>query len=245
LKYNILNSTKTYTINPGNIEITVTRKKVKYLRMSVSPLDGTVKISSPFAASSKSIEDFAIAQLEWIEKHQRKFKSRIRPANLEFVSGESLYFRGKVHKLEVRYKESKPCILIDGEIIVLYARPGSNLEKRKKILNEWYRKILKKQIPELINKWAPLVGGCPVDWGVKNMKTRWGSCNTNTKKIWISLKLAEKSTPCLEYVVVHEMVHLLERGHGKFFKAHMDRVLPDWRSTRNELNSSIYSKVER
>lgn len=226
---------KSFSINSGNIEIVVTKKKVKYLRMSVSHIDGSVKISSPLGTSRRDIEDFAISQTAWIEKHLKKFQARVQPIPIQYESGELHYFKGKLYKLEIRYEDQKPSVFLDTDIIVLFARPGSTMTKRKKILNEWYRDYLKQQIPLLIKKWTPVIGASPLDWGVKNMKTRWGSCNTRDKRIWLSLKLAEKSEPCLEYVVVHEIVHLLERGHGKAFKAQMDRVLPEWKIIRNEL----------
>ena len=206
--------------------------------MSVSNLDGSVKISSPLNTSNKIIEEFVISRLEWIEKHQKKFQVKVKPPILKYESGEFHFFKGKPYKLDIRYKERKPFVFLDNNILILNVRSGSSLEKRNKILNDWYRTYLKEQVPILIKKWAPIVGKSPLDWGVKNMKTRWGSCNTKSKRIWLSLKLAEKSEYCLEYVVVHEMVHLLERGHGKPFKAHMDRVFPEWRSTRDKLNNS-------
>jgi len=219
-----------------NIDIAVTRKKVKYLRMSVSNLDGTVKISSPLKTSNRTIEDFINSRMEWIEKHQRRFQEKVKLTPLKYESGEVLYFKGNIYKLEIRYIEKKPNVFLENGIIILTVRPGSKIEKRKQVLNDWYRTYLKDQVPLLIKKWTPIVGKTPLDWGVKNMKTRWGSCNTRARRIWLSLKLAEKSYDCLEYVVIHEMVHLLERGHGKAFKIHMDRVLPEWRGTRDKLN---------
>lgn len=218
------------------MDIVVSRKKVKYLRMSISNFDGSVKISSPLKTSNRVIKEFVISRMQWIEKHQKKFQSKVKLPALKYESGEFIYFKGEIYQLDIRYEEKKPYVFLNDNILFLIVRPGSLMEKRKKILDEWYRAYLKDQIPLLIKKWTPIVGASPLDWGVKNMKTRWGSCNTRDKRIWLSLKLAEKSESCLEYVLVHEMVHLLERGHGKPFKAHMNRVLPDWRSLRDELN---------
>ena len=240
MKFNNPGKIKPFNIHIGNIDIVVSRKKVKYLRMSVSNLDGAVKISSPLQTSNRTIEEFVISRMEWIEKHQKIFQEKVKLPSLIYESGEFYYFKGKLYKLDVIYKEKKPFVLFDNDILILTVRPGSSIEKRKKILNDWYRTYLKKEIPLLIKKWSPIVGKSPLDWGVKNMKTRWGSCNTKSKRLWLSLKLAEKSDICLEYVVVHEMVHLLERGHGQVFKAQMDRVLPEWRSIRDKLNNMNY-----
>lgn len=229
---------KLHTIMLGSIEVTVTKKKIKTLRVTVHPPDGRVRISSPLRASDEYIKNFALSKMGWIEKQQKKFQLQPRPPLHRYVSGESHFFHGEPHILDVRYEDKKPGVLINGDILVLCVRPGSSMEKRIKTLNEWYRSDLKKQIPLLIEKWALIVKDVPLEWGVKNMKTRWGSCNTGAKRIWLSLRLAEKSVSCLEYVVVHEMVHLLERRHGKPFVAHMDRILPDWRNIRDNLNST-------
>jgi len=234
----ILNKVKkksTYSIILGDIEILVMRKKVKYLRLSVSNLNGSVKVSSPLRTSNRVIEEFVESRIGWIKKYQKKFQAKIKLPIPKYESGEFHYFRGKLYKLEIRFEEKKPSVFLDKDALVLSTRPDSSLEKRKRTIYEWYRTYLKQQIPLLIKKWTPIIGETPLDWGVKNMKTRWGSCNTKDKRIWLSLKLAEKSESCLEYVVVHEMVHLLERGHGKAFKDHMDRVLPEWRNIKDKL----------
>jgi len=227
-----------YLIMLDDIEIQVFRKKIKYLRLSVSNLDGGVKVSSPLRTSNRVIEEFVESRIGWIKKHQKNFQTKMVLPVHKYESGEIHYFAGKPYKLEIRIDEKKPSVYLDKDTLVLSTRSGSTMEKRKKNLFEWYRTYLKQQIPLLIKKWTPIIGETPLDWGVKNMKTRWGSCNTRDKRIWLSLKLAEKSEFCLEYVVVHEMVHLLERGHGKAFKDHMDRVLPEWRNIRDRLNDS-------
>lgn len=226
-----------HTIRLGSIEISITRKKIKTLRLTVHPPDGRVRISSPLKASDDYVKKFALSRIEWIKKQQEKFQLQEKLPSCRYVSGENHFFRGKLYILDVRYKEKKPRVFLNGNILNLHARPGSSVEKRRKILYDWYRSELKKQIPLMIEKWSLIVGETPLEWRVKNMKTRWGTCNTRAKRIWISLKLAEKSDKCLEYVVVHEMVHLLEGGHRKPFIYHMDRVLPEWRIIRDNLNN--------
>ncbi len=178
-----------------------------------------------------------MSRMRWIEKHQKKFQSQPGPILHRYVSGEIHLFLGNPYILNVRYEDKRPNVLLHEDILIVCVRFGSTKEKIRKVINDWYRSELKKQIPLLIEKWAVIVGEAPLEWGVKNMKTRWGSCNTGAKRIWLSLRLAEKPVLCLEYVVVHEMVHLLERGHGKTFTAHMDCVLPEWRIMKDELNS--------
>jgi len=199
LKFINSKNIKSFNLTIGNISIIVNRKRIKYLRMSVSNSDGSVKISAPLKTSNKIIEEFVLSRLEWIEKHQKKFQTKTKPKLYKYESGEIHFFKAKPYQLEIRYEEKKPSVLISEENIILIERPGSSMEKRKKFLDEWYRVYLKEKVPELIKKWAPVVGDSPLDWGIKNMKTRWGSCNTRDKRIWLSLKLAEKSESCLEY----------------------------------------------
>jgi len=241
---NKVKNKENYSIILKDIEILVIRKKVKYLRLSVSNLDGSVKVSSPLRTSNRVIEKFVESRIGWIKKHQKKFQAKTVLPVHKYESGEIHYFAGKPYKLELRVEEKKPSIYLDKGTMVLSTRPESSLEKRKRAINEWYRTYLKQQIPLFIKKWAYIIGETPLDWGVKNMKTRWGSCNTRDKRIWLSLKLAEKSEFCLEYVIVHEIVHLLERGHGKAFKDHMDRVLPEWRNIKDKLNNSFGNAAE-
>ncbi len=156
------------------------------------------------------------------------------------MSGESHYFLGNRYLLNVVEASIKPYVELNNKYISLYIRPNSTKEKREKIMNEWYREQLKDMIPVYIEKWEAIIGVNVEEWGVKIMKTRWGSCNIKAHRIWINLELGKKNPRCLEYIVVHEMVHLLERKHNDRFKSYMDKFLPNWKSIKAELNGLIY-----
>jgi predicted metal-dependent hydrolase len=228
-------------INIGDINITVIKKNIKNLHLSVHPPDGRVRISAPQSMNDEAIRIFAISKLSWIKKQRSKFKEQDRQSEREFVSGESHYYQGNRYLLNViPTNKSQRVEMRNQKFIDLYVHEGSTKEQREKILVEWYRKQLKSQIPELIEKWEKVIGVKVNSWGVKLMKTRWGTCNPEAKRIWINLELAKKSPRCLEYVVVHEMVHLLERHHNKVFTAYMDQFLPNWRNIKTELNSLVF-----
>ena len=221
-----------------NIEIKVTKKKVKNINLSVHPPYGEVRISAPFAVKDETIRLFALAKLQWIKKQQIKFKDLEVVAPLNYVMGESHYFLGDKYLLNMIYidKGRSKVEIRDGAYMDLYVKVGSTQLEREKLIKEWHRKQLKLMIPPLIKKWEEVMGVKVEEFGVKQMKTRWGTCNTSARRIWINLELAKKSPHCLEYIVVHEMVHLLERSHNHKFKAYMNQFLPNWESIKSELN---------
>lgn len=228
----------------NNIEIEVQKKKIKNLHLAVLPPLGRVRVSAPQNMNEDAIRMFVITNISWIKKQQEKFKNQPRQSEREYVSGESVYLWGKRYRLEVVYSSSCNDVQIKGERLLLQAREASTVQQRSNILNAWYREHIKKEIPPLIEKWQKVIGVAIADWGVKNMKTRWGTCNTKAKRIWLNLQLAKKHPPCLEYVVVHELVHLLEKKHNKNFINYMDKFLPDWRITKDELNGLILDYIE-
>lgn len=231
----------------SNMEIELVRKNIKNINLSVHAPEGRIRISAPKGVSDETIRLFIISKLPWIKKQQEKFKNQVRQPQREFVSGESHYFQGMSYLLNVIYVPIKPraeireekCMECSVRHIDLYVRPDSTNEQRQKVMVEWYRKQLKKEIPDLIEKWEPIMGVKVDSWGIKLMKTRWGTCNPQAKRIWINLELAKVYMHCLEYVVVHEMVHLLERYHDDRFTAYMDKFLPDWKSRKEELNNMV------
>jgi hypothetical protein len=153
------------------------------------------------------------------------------------ITGESHYYRGRRYRLDVIEENRVPSVrLTNATSIQMRVRPGFSRDKRKTVLDRWYRQYLQKQIPEIIAKWEPDIKVNVSEWRIKRMKTKWGSCNVNARRIWINLELAKKPDVCLEYVVVHEMIHLHERLHNAKFKAYMDKFIPRWRSIREELN---------
>ncbi|MGB4438197.1 MAG: SprT family zinc-dependent metalloprotease [Sedimentibacter sp.] len=221
-----------------NIEIEIVKKNIKNIHLTVHPPYGTVKLSVPERMSNEAINKFAISRLSWIKKQREKYKFQEKIVPAEFISGESHYFLGTKYLLNVIEKEGKQhAELRNNEYINLYVRPGNTAEKRGEVLTEWYRSNLKTIIPEYIEKWEKIIGVSVKEWGVKLMKTRWGTCNTQAKRVWINLELAKKNTMCLEYIVVHELVHLLERHHNNIFYGYMDKFLPEWKVIRNNLNN--------
>ncbi len=228
-------------ITIGNIDIEVIIKKIKNIHLSVHPPDGRVRLAAPEKMDTEAIRLFAISKLSWIKKQRAKFNLQDRQSVREFVSGESHYFSGMRYLLNVIETTGKQRVeLRNKKYIDLYVRPNSSSKKREKIMTEWYRKYLKSIIPDYIKKWEKIMGVSVDSWGVKLMKTKWGTCNPEDKRIWINLELAKKNPRCLEYIIVHEMVHLLERHHNDRFINYMDQFLPNWRSIRDELNELIF-----
>ncbi|MBS1511018.1 MAG: M48 family metallopeptidase [Bacteroidetes bacterium] len=220
----------------SNIKIEVVKKNIKNLHLGVYPPTGRVRIAAPQGTSDETIRLFAVSKLGWIKRHQRSFVSQDREMARELVSGESHYFNGKRYLLQVIEQNAAAKVEVWHKKIALYVRKESTTKQRVVVLNNWYRSQLKTQIPELIAKWESILKVKLNDWGVKQMKTKWGTCNIEQKRIWLNLELAKKPLPCLEFIIVHEMIHLLERHHNENFMAYMDRYLPNWKVLKNELN---------
>ena len=223
-----------------NIEIIVIKKNVKNIHLTVHPPYGTVKLTVPKKMDDEAINRFAKLKLSWIKKQREKFKSQECIEPLKYNSGEIHYYFGEEYKLNVIETKGKQYAEIrDDECINLYVKPNSTVEKREKIMNEWYRNNLKTAIPELVNKWEKTIMVSVNECRIKSMKTRWGTCNIKDKRIWINLELSKKNPNCLEFIVVHEMTHLLERYHNKNFYGYMDKFFPEWRTVQKELNGII------
>lgn len=229
-------------ITVRNLTIDVIKKDIKNLHLAVYPPTGRVRIAVPFDVEDEQIRLFAISKLGWIKKHQKNFAEQKRQTKREYVSGESHYFQGRRYLLNVIYQNDKPNVEIRNKThIDLYVRKGSDLEKREKVMTEWYRENLKKQIPPLITKWTKIIGVKLSDWQVRKMRTKWGTCNIEDKRIWLNLELAKKPIDCLEYIIVHELTHFNERHHNDRYVSLMDKYLPNWRTSRDELNQFILS----
>lgn len=207
------------------------------MHLSVYPPTGRVRIAAPLNVDDEAVKLFAISKLAWIKKNQRKFEMQDRQMPRVFEQRESHYFEGKRYLLRVTEQNAPPRVEIKTKTYIdLFIRPNATVEQRQNCINEWYRKQLKNQIPQLIKKWEPIIGVSVSDWGVKQMKTKWGTCNIEQKRIWINLELAKKPYNCLEYIIVHEMIHLIERHHNDNFLAHLDKNLPKWKLYKDELN---------
>lgn len=238
--FNSFRKQKISTERIGEFQVEISRKRIKNLYLKVSPLSQKVRVSVPMHVPEKTIEHFVVSRTDWIKTQLAKKPVVQNVEVLNFVSGETHFYKGKPYQLEIVSHSGAPKVeVFRDDTIVLRVQEGISKERKDKALNEWYRASLKEEIPKLIEKWEPIMNVKVKEFGVKKMKTRWGTCNIRAQRIWLSLELAKKSPECLEYVVVHEMVHLLERLHNKRFHAFMDLFLPDWRSRKKELNGRI------
>ena len=223
-------------IKLGNIEIEVFLKRIKNIYLSVYPPTGRVRISAPFYMNMDSIRPFAISKIDWIRKQQIKIQSQERETPRDFIDRESHYVWGKRYLLEVIEKNQVPSVTLKGNKMLLQVRPQTNSDKRHKIVENWYREQLKAELPALIAKWEQRMQVSVDQFYVRRMKTRWGSCNPRKRTIRLNTDLARKPRECLEYLVVHEMAHLLIPNHSARFIALMDEFMPNWRDHRNQLN---------
>lgn len=218
-----------------NIEIEIVKKNIKNLNLSVNPPYGDVRLSVPKKMNDEAVKCFALSKLDWIKKQREKFKVQEK-FNIEYKSGELHCLFGKKYELKVVENNGRQFAELNGEHIILHVRKDSSFEKKEKIIQDFYREKLKSVVPEYIEKWENIIGVNIESWAVKIMKTRWGTCNARNRKIWINLELAKKSKECLEYIIVHELTHLLERYHNKIFYNYMDEFLPHWKNIKMELN---------
>jgi predicted metal-dependent hydrolase len=225
----------------SDLTIDVIRKDIKTARLGVYPPDGRVRIAVPLLMNDEAVRLFAITKLGWIKRQQATFAAQERESEREYVSGESHYFLGKRYLLYVIYQEEvRPHVHIPNKThINLVVRPGSDTAQRKRVLMEWYRQQLKEVIlPPLVAKWQAATGLKANEWQIKHMKTNWGTCNVGAKRIWLNLELVKKPVHCIEYVIVHELAHLLVRHHNDEFYAYMTKFFPNWEFYCKELNAA-------
>ena len=220
----------------GEIIIEVEQKDIKNIHLSVHPPAGRVRIAAPLRLDLDTIRVYALSKLNWIRKQQAKFRGQERETPREFLNRESHYFKGKRYLLKIVELEAPPKIELKHSTLVLNVRPATPVEKRQRIIDEWYRAQLKTALPALIDKWEMKLNVHVNEFGIKKMKTKWGTCNREAQRIWVNLEVAKKPPECLEYIVVHEMVHLLERRHNEIFTAYMNDFLAKWRFYKDELN---------
>jgi predicted metal-dependent hydrolase len=226
-------------IEEGGIPVDVRRKNIRHVHLRVYPPLGTVRVTAPFSAGLQMIRDFIVAKLEWIRYQQKRVRTLVMDAPFAYQDGDRLFIRGARCTLRVIEAPGRPSASLVGDQIILRVRPGSGMQARKLLLERWRREELKRLIPPLLDKWQPLMGVRVAEWGVKKMKTRWGTCNPWAGRIWLNLELIKRPDHHLELIVVHELAHFLERSHGPRFKAIMDRHLPLWRQHRAELKCRI------
>ena len=232
-------NTRTYQITIGTLCVDVVPKAIKNLHLGVYPPHGRVRVAAPDALTKDAIRMAVIGKLGWIKKQQARFNDQLRQSEREMVNGESHFFLGRRYRLRVREQPGRTNVSLRGvNYIEICVNAHSDAVQREQLLLRWYRKELRTLIPPIIEKWEAQLGIEVAEWGIKKMKTKWGSCNPSARRIWLNLELAKKPLPCLEYIVVHEMVHLLERRHNNHFKELMDNSMPQWRLLRDELNQA-------
>jgi predicted metal-dependent hydrolase len=223
----------------GSLTVEVVRKDIKNLHLGVYPPDGRVRVAVPVVVNDAAVRLAVLDKLGWIKRQRAKFAEQPRQSQREMLSGETHYFLGRRYRLRVHEHAAPPRVAVRGlASLDLFVRPGSSVEQREAVLLRWYRAQLKTLIPPLLARWQAVLGVQVAGWGVKKMKTKWGSCNAAAARLWFNLELAKKPMPCLEYIVVHELAHLLQRHHDERFTALLDAYLPQWRQTRERLKAA-------
>ncbi len=225
-------------IDLGEIAVEVVKKDIKNIHLRVYPPTGKVRISAPLRMNAETIRIFLISKLGWINKQQKKLREQQRETPREYLDRESHYVWGQRYLLQVTEVDAAPAVELKHNKMLLRVRPGTSQDKKQTIVDEWYRARIKKAVPSFIAKWEPLMGVKVDRLFVRKMKTKWGSCTPHSKSIRLNTNLAKKPPECLEYVVVHEMVHLLVHDHGDRFTTLMYRYLPGWRVIRQTLNEA-------
>lgn len=225
-------------IHIENFVIHIIRKKIKNLYLTVSAPDGKIHLKAPLKTDETRIKHFVGTNISWIKKQIAKFEHYEPVVEKNYISGEFHEFQGKSYRLEViyHYHKVKKVILKNQEVLELYVPHNATVEQRKRILKDWYDYQLSRIIPPLISQWQAIIGVQALEWRIKQMKTKWGTCNIRARRIWFNLELVKKPLECLEYIVVHELVHLLEPSHNKRFYQFMDQFLPDWKIRKQRLN---------
>ena len=228
----------------AGVSVDVVTKDIKNLHLSVYPPTGRVRIAAPLHMKLETIRVFAISKLGWIKRQQRQVADQEREAPREYLERESHYVWGKRYLMKVAVADGAPAVGLSHSQLVLSLRPGTDEVRRGEILDAWYRAQIKMAMPALLARLQPLMGVKVERFFVQRMKTKWGSCTPTTRSIRLNTDLAKKPPGCLEYIVVHELAHLLEPTHNARFTALMDRFLPNWRQLRDDLNRLPLRHVE-
>ena len=231
-------STTSAYLTVAGIEIDVVYKRIKNLHIGVYPPLGRVRVAAPSRLDDDQVRLAIVQRLPWIKRQREQLQTAERQSIREMVTGESHYLWGSRYRLKVVERPGRAPVEVDGDRLLLYVPEATATDRRRELLDRWYREELRRALPTLIAKWAPKLGVPTPKWSIRRMKTKWGSCNRETGHIWFNVELAKKHPESLEYLVVHELTHLLERGHGPRFVALMDSALPDWRARRDHLNAA-------
>lgn len=231
-------STGSAYLTVAGIGVDVVYKDIKNLHIGVYPPVGRVRVAAPRRLGDEQVRLALVQRLPWIKRQRERLQTAERQSQREMITGESHYVWGARLRLKVIERAGRGHVEVDGSRLLLYVPEGSSSEDRRELLDRWYRERLREAIPRVIEKWEPKMGVAVTRWTIRRMKTKWGSCNSESGHIWLNIELSKKHPESLEYIVVHEMTHLLERGHGRRFTKLMDGFLPDWRARRDRLNGS-------
>jgi predicted metal-dependent hydrolase len=223
-------------IQVGDLWIQVTRKNIKNVHLSVYPPDGRVTLSAPADTRLDAARAYAVSKLGWIRRQQKRLRQQVREPRRQYVTRESHYLWGRRYLLAIVESNTRPRVVLDHKRITLHVRPGSRRDKRAEILHEWHKRQLHDIVPGLIEKWEPRIGVKVAGYYLQRMKTKWGSCNPGAGTIRLNTELVKKPRDLLEYVVVHEMIHLLEPVYGDRFITLLSQHCPAWQVAGLELN---------
>lgn len=231
-----------HQITVGGVRVDVVRKPIKNLHLGVYPPHGRVRVAAPMGVSDDAVRLAVVTRMGWIKRQRAKFDAQSRQSARAFVSGESHFFLGQRYRLNLMDGARAGRVHVrNGRSLDLHVRAGSDQTARERVFLSWYRAELRRRATPLIAKWAAAMEiGTPA-WGIKRMKTKWGTCNIEAQRIWLNLELIKKPPQCLEYIIVHELAHFFERSHSDRFVALMDRLIPHWRLLRDELNAEPLS----
>lgn len=237
-------STASAYLTVGDLGVDVVYKDIKNLHISVYPPVGRVRVAAPTRTDEDTIRLAIVQRMPWIRRQREQLQNAQRQAQRQMVSGETHYAWGQRYRLDVSRQSGNHSVEVRGDTLWVVTPEGSDPESRRGTLDRWYRRELKAALPALLDKWQAVIGVEAETVVVRRMKTKWGTCVTHARTIWLNPELAKKNPRCLEYIVVHELTHLIERGHGDRFIALMDGFLPDWRARRDELNDAPLAAEE-
>jgi len=238
-------STDRHEIQIAGMAVEVVRKDIKHVHVGVYPPAGRVRVAAPLRFDDEAVRLAVVSRLGWIRRKQKGFAGQDRQSQREIVTGESHYFQGRRYLLDAKECDSRPGVrLVSPATMELRVPSGADRDQRDAVLQRWYRRELRKLLGPLLAKWEPRVGKSVAEVRIKRMKTRWGSCNGDAGRIWLNLELIKKPVACLEYVLVHEVVHLHERHHNDRFLEWMEALMPTWRMQRDELNRAPLAHEE-
>ncbi len=231
-------STASAYLTVRGIDVDVVYQDIKNLHIGVYPPMGRVRVAAPERLDDDQVRLAVIQRLPWIKRQRQELQATERQSEREMVTGESHYVWGSRLRLKVIERPGRPHIEVDGSRLLIYTHPEDSAEQRRALLERWHREQLRQALPELISTWEERLQMSVPKWSIRRMKTKWGSCNRESRHIWFNTELAKKHPDCLEYILVHEMAHYLERNHGERFTKLMDGFMPDWRRRRDQLNAA-------